>query len=136
MKLSDIYEDVNLQTDENYDEGTLRTFFNDSVSFINRKKHTCYPYIDAQTNSETVYEPIRETWQRQIIINYMCHLVKTIDSSQFEYTDFLKKAEEAMEDFMQVKDPAEYSSDALEADGEGVQVYQIDQSNNIINNRW
>ena len=66
----------------------------------------------------------------------MCHLVKTIDSSQFEYTDFLRKAEEALEDFMQVKDPADYSSEAFEAEGEGVEIYQIDQRNNIMNNRW
>lgn len=134
MKLLDIYEDVNLQTDEGYDEETLLPFFNDAISFINRKKKTYYPYLPSNSNTETIYEPIRETWQRQIIINYICHLVKTIDSSQFEYTDFLRKAEEAMEDFMQIKDPAEYASDAY-AD-EGLEVYQIDQRNNIMNNRW
>lgn len=136
MTLSEIYEDVNLQTDESYDEDTLLPFFNDAISFINRRKHTCYPYITAQTSSESVYEPIRETWQRQIIVNYMCHLVKTIDSSQFEYTDFYNKAQEALEDFMQIKDPADYSSDVLDAAGEGLEIYQIDQTNNIINNRW
>ena len=136
MKLAEIYEDVNLQTDEGYGVETLLPFFNDAISFINRKKKTYYPYIPANTNPETVYEPLRETWQRQIIINYMCHLVKTIDSSQFEYTDFLRKAEEAMEDFMQVKDPADYASDAHDSEGEGLEIYQIDQRNNIMNNRW
>ena len=134
MTLAEIYEDVNLQTDENYDEETLLPFFNDSIAFINRKKKTYYPFVDGTAGSDITYEPIRETWQRQIIVNYMCHLVKTIDSSQFEYTDFLRKAEDAMEDFMQIKDPAEYSSDAYP--DEGVEIYQIDQRNNIMNNRW
>lgn len=134
MTLAEIYEDVNLQTDENYDEETLLPFFNDSIAFINRKKKTYYPFVDGTAGSDITYEPIRETWQRQIIVNYMCHLVKTIDSSQFEYTDFLKKAEEAMEDFMQIKDPADYASDAYP--DEGVEIYQIDQRNNIMNNRW
>lgn len=136
MTLAEIFEDVNIQTDEDFDIETLLPFFNDSIAFINRKKKTYYPFLPTNTSPDTVYEPIRETWQRQIIVNYMGHLVKTIDSSQFEYTDFLKKAQEAMEDFMQVKDPAEYASDAYDDDGEGVEVYQTDNRNNIMNNRW
>ncbi len=136
MTLAEIFEDVNIQTDEDFDIETLLPFFNDSIAFINRKKKTYYPFLPTNTSPDTVYEPIRETWQRQIIVNYMGHLVKTIDSSQFEYTDFLKKAQEAMEDFMQVKDPAEYASDAHDDDGEGVEVYQTDNRNNIMNNRW
>lgn len=136
MTLAEIFEDVNLQTDEDYDIETLLPFFNDAIAFINRKKHTYYPFVPTNTSPDFTYQPIRETWQRQIIINYMGHLVKTIDSSQFEYTDFLTKAQEAMEDFMQVKDPAEYASDAYDDDGEGVEVYQTDNRNNIMNNRW
>lgn len=136
MTLAEIFEDVNIQTDEDFDIETLLPFFNDSIAFINRKKKTYYPFLPTNTSPDTIYEPIRETWQRQIIVNYMGHLVKTIDSSQFEYTDFLKKAQEAMEDFMQVKDPAEYASDAYDDDGEGVEVYQTDNRNNIMNNRW
>jgi hypothetical protein len=136
MTLAEIFEDVNIQTDEDFDIETLLPFFNDSIAFINRKKKTYYPFLPTNTSPDTIYEPIRETWQRQIIVNYMGHLVKTIDSSQFEYTDFLRKAQEAMEDFMQVKDPAEYASDAYDDDGEGVEVYQTDNRNNIMNNRW
>ena len=134
MTLDKIYEDVNLQTDESYDEDTLLPFFNDAISYINRRKHTYYPYLEDDLVSTYDYTALKETWIRQIVINYMCHLVKTLDSSQFEYTDFLKKCEDAMSDFMQVKDPAEYASDAYE--DEGVEVYQTDMSNNIINNRW
>ena len=136
MQLDEIYTDVNLQTDESYDNSTLLPFFNDAVSFINRRKHTYYPYLPANTSSNYEYTALKETWIRQIVINYMCHLVKTLDSSQFEYTDFLKKCEDAMEDFMQVKDPDEYASGAEGHEDEGVEIYQIDQSNNIINNRW
>ena len=40
MTLAEIFEDVNLQTDEDYDIETLLPFFNDAIAFINRKKHT------------------------------------------------------------------------------------------------
>lgn len=136
MKISEVFADVNLQTDESYESAELIPFFNDAISFINRRKHTNYPYVLSNVNIETIYEPLRETWQRQIVVNYMCHLVKTIDSSQFEYTDFLKKCEDAMEDFMQVKDPAEYASDAEGSEDYGVEVYMTDNSNNIMNSRW
>lgn len=136
MKLDEIYNDVNLQTDESYDNTTLLPFFNDAISYINRRKHTYYPYLPTSTSSNEDYTALKETWIRQIVINYMCHLVKTLDSSQFEYTDFLKKCEDAMEDFMQVKDPDEYASDAEGHEDEAVEIYQIDQSNNIMNNRW
>lgn len=134
MTLDKIYEDVNLQTDESYDEETLLPFFNDAISYINRRKHTYYPYLETDVLDTYNYIALKETWIRQIVVNYMCHLVKTLDSSQFEYTDFLKKCEDAMSDFMQVKDPEEYSSDANEE--EGVEVYQTDMRNNIMNNRW
>ena len=88
MQLDEIYTDVNLQTDESYDNSTLLPFFNDAISFINRRKHTYYPYLPANTSSNYKYTALKETWIRQIVINYMCHLVKTLDSSQFEYTDF------------------------------------------------
>ena len=80
MTLAEIYEDVNIQTDENYDEDTMLPFFNDSIAFINRKKKTYYPFVKDDVSSDITYEPIRETWQRQIIVNYMCHLVKTIEN--------------------------------------------------------
>ena len=41
--------------------------------------------------------------------------------------------------FMQIKDPAEFSSDAFGEDDEGyggTEVYMTDNSNNIMNNRW
>ena len=139
MKLDTIFEDDNLQTDESYGHDTLLPFFNDGISFINRRKHTYYPYLEPTASGEYNYTALKETWLRQIVINYMCHLVKTIDSSQFEYTDFLRKCEDAMEDFMQIKDPAEFSSDAFGEDDEGyggTEVYMTDNSNNIMNNRW
>lgn len=136
MTLEEIYEDVNLQTDESYEADTLLPFFNDAISYINRRKHTFYPYLSANTQSDYDYTALKETWIRQIVINYMCHLVKTLDSSQFEYTDFLKKCEDAMSDFMQIKDPAEYASDAYDDEDGGVEVYQTDMSNNIMNSRW
>lgn len=136
MTIAEVFEDVNLQTDESYENNELIPFFNDSISYINRRKHTFYPYISATVNVETEYEALSETWQRQIIVNYMCHLVKTIDSSQFEYTDFLKKCQDAMDDFMQIKDPDEYGSDAEGHEDEGVRVYLGNNDNNIINQRW
>lgn len=136
MTLEAIYEDVNLQTDESYEADTLLPFFNDAISFINRRKHTYYPYLPSNTTDNYEYEALSETWLRQIVINYMCHLVKTLDSSQFEYNDFLEKCEDAMNDFMQVKDPAEYASDAHDDEDGGVEVYQPDLRNNIMNNRW
>lgn len=138
MTLDLIFEDVNLQCDETMSSTELIPFFNDGISYINRRKHTNYPYLSAGVATQTEYTALKETWLRQIVINYMCHLVKTVDSSQFEYTDFLRKCEDAMGDFMQIKDPDAYapSDDDGGEDGGGVQVYQADNTNNIMNRRW
>lgn len=97
MQLGDIVTTANLIADEDYSSSQVVQFVNDAIAKINILCSANFPFMSATDSND--YYALPEKWQRALFVPFVVGRMKTVDGSQFEYTDSYSEFNNALELF-------------------------------------
>lgn len=88
LTLTELVGIANNYTDENITVSMGADFYNEAIAKINTTLSTELPYIDKTagdySTSVTITGALSDTWQRSVVVPYMCYSIKTNDGSMNE----------------------------------------------------
>lgn len=97
MKLGDIAAAANLVADEDYSTSQVVQFVNDAIAKINILCSANFPFMSSTDSNN--YGGFPEKWQRTLFVPFVVGRMKTVDGSQFEYSDNYGEFNTALELF-------------------------------------
>jgi len=100
MNIKDLVASSNILTDESVSNADARKFLNMAIADINTTLFTELPFFD--TNYDTSYTALTDSWQLNLLIPYCNWAVKMNDGSITEAREYLRMYYDSLTKFERV----------------------------------
>ena len=115
MNIDELIAQINLASDEDFEDEQVIAFVNDAIARINVEADANFPNI---LTGDEEYTAFPDKWQRSLFVPFGAGRIKENDSSQFEYNDWYAQFDRILGAFIEKYEiPEEYKDGDRASDG-------------------